>query len=77
MKVPQPSGQRVDQALRERLAEIDDDEDYNLDDFDAGFVENVLHKGRGYPLTEKQREHARKIIEKYDERTGNEEDEEP
>jgi len=77
MKVPQPSDQRVDAALRERLGEIDEDDDYEIDDFDAGFIDNVCGKGRGYPLTEKQRDHARKIIEKYDERAENKGDEEP
>ena len=78
MKVPKPTDQRIDLALRERLEEIDDDDDYSLNDFEANFVENVLHKMRGAPMTEKQRALARKIVEKYDERSGEDgEDDEP
>lgn len=53
-----------DAEIREVLIAIDDDDTVDVTDWEAKFIDSVAFKT--FPLSEKQREVAKKIIEKYD-----------
>lgn len=53
-----------DEEIREGLKEIDENEDIDVDSWEAEFIENVVYKYQG-PLSEKQRAKAEEIIERY------------
>lgn len=50
--------------LRDQLKFIDKNEDIEVSRFEANFLENVLYRYRG-PLSSRQKEIARQILEKY------------
>lgn len=54
-----------DEAIRNSLRDIDEDEDINVSSWEAGFLDSVLYKYEG-PLSEAQRKIANQIIEKYE-----------
>lgn len=54
----------TDEELREELRALDQNEDIEMDSWEADFIENVVYKYKG-PLSENQREKAEQIIEKY------------
>ena len=54
-----------DEELREELRFLDTNEDVTVDSWEAGFIETVAYKSKG-PLSEKQRQKAEQIIEKYE-----------
>lgn len=53
-----------DEELRDELKALDQNEDIDMDSWEAGFIENVVYKYKG-PLSEPQRAKAEQIIEKY------------
>lgn len=53
-----------DQEIRRRLKLIDDDDAVDVTRWEADFIESVVYKYNG-PLSDKQRDAAEKIIEKY------------
>ena len=54
-----------DENLRNRLKELDESEDTDVSTFAAGFIESLVYKYDG-PLSEKQREKAKEILDEYD-----------
>jgi len=54
-----------DAEIRERLQDIDEDDDIDVSSWEAGFIESVVYRYKG-PLSDAQREKARQIIEKYE-----------
>jgi hypothetical protein len=60
-----------DMELCEELADIDQDDDVSVSDWEASFIESValprsrFPRGDHVPLTPRQREKAVQIIEKY------------
>lgn len=53
-----------DAEIREALVAIDDNESIDVTDWEAKFIDSVAFKT--FPLSEKQREVANKIIAKYE-----------
>lgn len=53
-----------DDDIRESLLKIDHDDDANVSQFEADFIETICFKYSG-ALSEKQRECAERIIDKY------------
>lgn len=54
-----------DDNLRDRLKELDESDDHEVTSWEAGFIETVVYNWSG-DLSEKQRETALKILDKYD-----------
>ena len=54
----------TDEELRDELLAIDINEDVTVETYEADFIENVVFRYHG-PLSDKQREKAAEIIEKY------------
>lgn len=54
-----------DAELRERLQAIDEDEDVDVSQWEGEFLDSVVYKYHG-PLSERQRECALQILEKYE-----------
>ncbi len=55
----------TDSELRDALREIDDDDNQDVTTFEADFINSVCFKNASRHLSDKQREVARQIIEKY------------
>lgn len=53
-----------DDDIKMLLMELDEDEDTDVTDWEANFLENVVYNHIG-PLTAKQREAALNMLEKY------------
>lgn len=53
-----------DNELREELRDIDESEDVDVSEWEAEFIESVVYNYQG-PLSDKQREKAEEIIERY------------
>ena len=53
-----------DNVLRERLIEVDNDEDLNISQWEAEFIESVCFQYDG-KLSDKQRTMAKRIAERY------------
>ena len=56
--------EQTDEELREQLTEIDNDDDIDVTAWEANFIDQVVYKQKT-PLSSKQREIARRIIEEY------------
>ncbi len=56
---------KSDQQLRDLLREIDESDDVDVSAWEAGFIDSVVYKYNG-PLSDKQRDSAESIIEKYE-----------
>ena len=54
-----------DEELRDKLKEIDELEEVDVSTWEAEFIESVVYKNKDWPLTSKQREVARQMIERY------------
>jgi hypothetical protein len=59
-----PSCPMSDEDIRDDLKCIDEDEDITVGSWEADFIESVLYRYKGR-LSEKQRQKAKEIIEKY------------
>jgi len=53
-----------DDELRRQLKVIDDDPNVDVSSWEADFIENIVFNYAG-PLSDKQREAAERIIDKY------------
>lgn len=58
------SDESTDSELIESLREIDNDDDIDVSRWEADFIDTVVYKQKT-PLSSKQREIARRIIEEY------------
>lgn len=54
----------TDEEIRERLMEVDQDDDIEVTSWEADFLQNILGEWEGH-LTPRQRESAEKILDKY------------
>lgn len=55
----------TDDTIRDVLKEIDEDEDIDVNEWEAGFIESIVFRYTG-PLSDAQREKALQLIDKYD-----------
>jgi hypothetical protein len=54
----------TDSQIREKLEEIDEDDDLTVTAYEADFLNNIMYSYQG-PLSEKQREVALRMIAQY------------
>lgn len=55
----------LDEDLRQKLKIIDKNEDVEVTNWEADFIESIVYKYPNRPLTARQMEISRKIINKY------------